>query len=63
MIVNGTYHELNSCSVAALLDLLAIEPRGVAVAVDGEVIPRSTWHDAYIADGAVVEILTAAAGG
>ena len=63
MIVNGTHHELKACSVAALLDYLAIEPRGVAVAVDGDVVPRSTWHEVSISEGAVVEILTAAAGG
>lgn len=63
MIVNGTFHELETCTVAALLDYLKIERRGVAVAVNGEVVPRSTWHNATISDGAVVEILTAAAGG
>ena len=63
MIVNGTFHELDACTVMALLDFLKIEPRGVAVAVDGEVVPRSTWHDVSISGGAVVEILTAAAGG
>lgn len=63
MIVNGTHHELEACTVAALLDYLEIGPRGVAVAVDGEVIPRSMWQDVSISDGAVVEILTAAAGG
>lgn len=63
MIVNGTYHELEACTVAALLDYLEIAPRGVAVAIDGEVIPRSTWREVVVSDGAVVEILTAAAGG
>ncbi len=38
-------------------------PRGVAVAVDGAVVPRSTWRATVIAPGAVVEIVTAAAGG
>ncbi|OYV64968.1 MAG: thiamine biosynthesis protein ThiS, partial [Actinobacteria bacterium 21-64-8] len=35
----------------------------VAVAVDGEVVPRSRWQEVSISDGGVVEILTAAAGG
>jgi len=33
------------------------------VAIDGEVVPRSTWAITRIRDGATVEILTAAAGG
>lgn len=63
MIVNGTYYEFDGCTVTALLDFLEIEPRGVAVAVDGEVVPRSRWHEVSISGEGVVEILTAAAGG
>jgi sulfur carrier protein len=37
--------------------------RGVAVAVNGEVIPRSAWATAGLRDGDRVEVLTAAQGG
>ncbi len=37
--------------------------RGVAVAVNQEVIPRSVWSDYVVTNGAAVEIVTAAAGG
>jgi len=37
--------------------------RGVAVAVNGEVVPRSTWGRATLADGDRIEILTAVQGG
>jgi sulfur carrier protein len=37
--------------------------RGVAVAVNGSVVPKSEWSVAAIHDGDVVEIVTAAAGG
>ena len=50
-------------SVAELLSRLAIEPRGVAVAVDGEVVRRSAWTQTPVVDDSVIEILTAVAGG
>jgi sulfur carrier protein len=42
---------------------LATEARGVAVAVDAEVVPRAEWPTRTIADGARVEVLTAMQGG
>ncbi len=37
--------------------------RGVAVAVDGEVVPRSEWGSTSLTDGAHVEVLQAVQGG
>ena len=37
--------------------------RGVAVAVDGEVVPRGQWDLIKLADGARVEVLQAVQGG
>lgn len=49
---------------AALARLdLALDARGVAVAVDGEVVPRAHWESFALADGARVEVLTAMQGG
>ena len=48
--------------VLRLLDL-APDARGVAVAVDGEVVPRAGWSTFAIPDGARVEVLTAMRGG
>jgi sulfur carrier protein len=52
-------------TVAALLGLLDLAQRdkGVAVAVDAEVVPRSSWEDHTIAEGARVEVLVAVQGG
>ena len=47
--------------VLAILGLDAV--RGVAVAVDGEVIPRSQWDGFQLADGMKVEVLRAVQGG
>jgi len=40
-----------------------VGPRGIAVAVDGEVVPRSEWEAAELAEGQQVEVLTAIQGG
>ena len=37
--------------------------RGVAVAVDREVVPRSQWGETALADGQRVEVLEAVQGG
>lgn len=49
-------------TVAALLDRLGFPEKGIAVAVDWAVIPRSHW-DTELADGAKVEVVTAVQGG
>jgi sulfur carrier protein len=46
-----------------LLDRLGARPEGVAVAVNGEVVPRSAWPDRLLVDGDVVEVVTAVQGG
>ena len=37
--------------------------RGVAVAVDGEVVPRSAWNATPLREGAKVEVVVAVQGG
>jgi sulfur carrier protein len=37
--------------------------RGIAVAVDGDVVPRAQWPDHSLADGQRVEVLRAVQGG
>jgi sulfur carrier protein len=62
--VNGEETELPAgTSVADLVALLTIEPRGIAVAVDGEVVTRRTWGERRLAAGERVEILSIAQGG
>jgi sulfur carrier protein len=50
-------------TVAELVARVAPTTQGVAVAVNGEVVPRSAWPQTRVADGDRVEILTAAQGG
>lgn len=64
LIVNG---EPRSCQVAATVATLvadvAASPKGIAVAVNGEVVPRSTWGDRALRDGDRVELLAPHQGG
>jgi sulfur carrier protein len=39
------------------------EARGVAVALDGEVVPRAEWRFTPLREGGRVEVLTAVQGG
>ena len=61
--VNGEERAVAASDVAALLRELGIEPRGVAVARNGDVVPRSRWADTVLEPGDIIEIVTAAAGG
>jgi sulfur carrier protein len=62
--INGEQRELGGgARVPDALDELGAPATGVAVAVDGEVVPRAAWADTVLAEGARVEVLTAVQGG
>jgi sulfur carrier protein len=49
-------------TVATLLESLGYPDRGVAVAIDQAVLPRSSWTTT-LSDGAQIEVVTAVQGG
>ncbi len=62
--LNGKPHDLSEqTSVVGLLASLNINPKQVAVAINGEVVRRDTWADATVAEGDAVEIVRAVGGG
>jgi len=61
--INGDPCSTLADTVADLITEFNISTRGVAVAVNGTVIPRSEWSQTTIASGDRLEIVTAAAGG
>ncbi len=66
IFVNGHSSELSAgATVAAVLARLglAVDARGVAVAVDGAVVPRVRWESFALSEEARVEVLTAMQGG
>lgn len=52
-------------TLAYVLELLDLPPdaRGVAVAVEGEIVPRAEWSTFQVPESARVEVLTAMQGG
>lgn len=62
ILVNGEPHA-TVATVSELVARLGVGERGVAVAIDGEVVPRSQWHARALADGARVEVVGAVQGG
>ena len=66
IVVNGQRSSLQAGEtvVAVLAQLgLQADARGVAVAVDGEVVPRTTWASFALPADAHIEVLTAMQGG
>ena len=64
LTVNGDPRDVPAGSTLAdLVTELVPSARGVAAAVDGEVVPRRAWPDTPLADGSVVEVVTAVQGG
>jgi thiazole synthase len=62
--VNGQYRELGEgATVESVVREVAESGRGVAVAVDGEVVPRGEWSARVLRDGEEVEVLHAVQGG
>lgn len=63
--VNGDWREFEpDLSLADLLDQLDIaETRGLAVARNDHVVPRSTWDAEVLEDGDRLEIIRATQGG
>ncbi len=66
VVVNGDETQLQpGATVRSAIDALSLpgEGRGVAVAVDAEVVPRGQWESTILREGARVEILRAIQGG
>ena len=61
--VNGEARELAPGTTVAELMASLPRERGVAVALDGEVVPRAAWTRTELRDGARIEIVVAVQGG
>jgi sulfur carrier protein len=64
--VNGESRTLpDEATVAAALDVLGTpaDGRGVAVAIDGEIVPRGQWAATALLEGQEIEIVQAVQGG
>ena len=64
IVINGQRHELpDDATLTDVVARLTTAARGVAVALNGSVVPRGEWHSTALAEADQVEILTAVQGG
>jgi sulfur carrier protein len=66
VVLNGEARELrDGATVTDAVEASGAPPegRGVAVAVDGEVVPRGEWTQTRLSDGQRIEVLQAVQGG
>ena len=66
VVVNGEPRDLpGTATVASAVEAAGADAsgRGVAVAIDGEVVPRQEWEATSLAEGQQVEVLRAVQGG
>ena len=66
VVLNGATQQLeDGATVRAAVSATGApsEGRGVAVAIDGEVVPRARWDDVPLTEGARVEVVQAVQGG
>ena len=66
VVVNGDRRHLDErATIAQLIADLGRNPegRGIAVAVNGEVVPRGAWREHDLAENDKVELLEAVQGG
>ena len=62
--LNGKPHSLNGeGNVVALLASLKVKPEQVAVAINGDVVPRRDWPKTTVNAGDVIEVVRAVGGG
>jgi sulfur carrier protein len=63
--INGQDEILSVSTLAALLEEKAVDvgQRGIAVALNGTVVPRTAWSETPLQGGDVVEIVRARQGG
>ena len=64
--LNGQERELpDGANVGDVIAIMAapLDGRGIAVAVDGEVVPRADWEHTELGTGQRVEVVQAVQGG
>ena len=64
IVVNGTERVVDAgVTLARLLEQLGLDPKGLAAAVNAEVVPRPHYADRVLRAGDRVELVRAVGGG
>ena len=61
--INNKQHETQAVTLSELATQLQLPAKGVAIAIDNQLKPRTTWDDTPIHEGASITIIKAACGG
>jgi sulfur carrier protein len=62
--VNGERQLISDgITLEELVDSHSPTRKGIAVAIDRSIVPKSLWHETLVEAGMVIEIVSAAAGG
>ena len=62
--LNGSPHEVaDGTTVEQLVTVLSLPERGVALAMNSEVVPRPVWASTLVLPNSRVEVITPAQGG
>lgn len=64
IFINGSKHRVpESTTVEGLIESMGLPKKGIALAVNNEVIPKSRWNERSLSPQDRVELLTIAQGG
>lgn len=61
--INNKEHETQAKTVSELAAQLQLPAKGVAIAIDNELKPRTSWDDTILQEGVTITIIKAACGG
>jgi sulfur carrier protein len=61
--INNKQHVTQAKTVSELAAQLQLPAKGVAIAIDNELKPRTTWDDTILQEGVTITIIKAACGG
>ena len=61
--INNKQHETQAVNLNELAAQLQLPQNGVAIAIDNQLKPRSSWGETMLQEGASITIIKAACGG
>ena len=61
--INNKQHQTQATNLCELALQLQLPQKGVAIAIDNQLKPRSSWGDTLLQEGASITIIKAACGG
>lgn len=63
VIINKSEKEVKAASIAEMLAELDLSTHGLAVAVEGNVVPKRDWEETKLIEGSQITLIKATQGG